>query len=365
MNYSTTDINSIHQPGRRAFIQKASFFAFALSSPGMINLFNDSRMGIVVHSYGTRWNSKIESKNYPGFMNALDLLEHCAQIGAGGMQVVTRDWTAEFSKKLRERKEKLGMFIEGSIAVPKSAADVTRFENELIQAKEAGILIVRTVCSSGRRYEVYHSAEEFKQAKQQALTNLQLAEPILKKHKMKLAIENHKDWRATEHVNMIKQLQSEWIGVTLDFGNSIALLEDPMEVVNTLAPYAFSTHLKDMGLEEYQDGFLLSEVPLGQGMLHLPEMMSVCKKYNPDIKFSLEMITRDPLEIPCLKESYWATFEGVPATDLARSLRMVKQHKYKSELPRISTLTNEAKLEIEEKNILDCLAYSKSKLGLN
>ncbi|MEP7322961.1 MAG: TIM barrel protein [Saprospiraceae bacterium] len=365
MNNNISDTNSIQQTGRREFIQKASLFAMALSSTNMNNLFKDSKMGIVVHSYGFRWNSKIESKNYPGFMNALDLLEHCAQIGSGGIQVVVKDWTSELAKKLKDRKEKLGMFIEGSIGVPNGANDVARFERELKTAKDAGVLILRTVCSSGRRYEVYHSAEEFKTAKQKALTNLQLAEPILKKHKMKLAIENHKDWRATEHVKMIKQLQSEWIGVTLDFGNSIALLEDPMEIVNTLAPYAFSTHLKDMGLEEYADGFLLSEVPLGQGILNLPEMMAVVKKHNPDIKFSLEMITRDPLEIPCLKETYWSTFEDVPATDLARSLRMVKQHKFKTELPRISKLGSEAKLDIEEKNILECLAYSKTNLGLN
>jgi hypothetical protein len=43
------------------------------------------------------------------------------------------------------------------------------------------------------------------------------AEPILRKHKVKLAVENHKDWRAPELASALKQLNSEWIGVTLDF----------------------------------------------------------------------------------------------------------------------------------------------------
>jgi hypothetical protein len=42
-----------------------------------------------------------------------------------------------------------------------------------------------------------------------------------------------------------------------------------MDVIKTLVPYVFSTHVKDMALEEYVDGFLLSEVPLGTGYIRL------------------------------------------------------------------------------------------------
>ena len=129
---------------------------------------------------------------------------------------------------------------------------------------------------------------------------------------MKLAVENHKDWRANELVDIMKELNSEWIGVTLDFGNSIALMENPMEVIQSLAPHLLPPTLKDMGVDEYADGFLLSEVPLGEGILDLPKIFALCKQFNPDTTFNLEMITRDPLEIPCLTENYWATFEGVP-----------------------------------------------------
>jgi sugar phosphate isomerase/epimerase len=197
-----------------------------------------------------------------------------------------------------------------------------------------------------------------------ALASLQFAEPILRKHKMKLAVENHKDWRAPELVDILKNINSEWVGVTLDFGNSISLLEDPMEVVQTLSPYVFTTHVKDMAVEEYPEGFLLSEVPLGKGILDLPRIIALCKKHNPDVTFNLEMITRDPLEIPCLKSNYWATLGGVSGSELARTLRMVRQNKYKSGLPRVSQLSAEERLAAEEQNILACLAYSKNTLKL-
>ena len=189
-----------------------------LKVPG---LFKEMRMGVVVHSYGSRWQSKVQSQKYPGFSNAIDLVEHCYQIGAGGVQVVVKDWTADFAKKLRDKREKLGMYLEGSIAVPDKAENVPKFEQEVINAKEAGAQILRTVTSAGRRYEIFHSSEAVQEFKKNALASLQLAEPVLRKHKVKLAIENHKDWRADELVSALQQLKSEWIGVTLDFGNSI------------------------------------------------------------------------------------------------------------------------------------------------
>jgi sugar phosphate isomerase/epimerase len=254
--------------------------------------------------------------------------------------------------------------MEGSIGLPKTTADVTGFEQQVKNAREAGAQVLRTVSLGGRRYETFQSMEDFLKFKKNALVDLQLAEPVLRKYKIRLAVENHKDWRAKELAAILQQLDSEWIGVTLDFGNSIALMEDPMEVVETLLPYVYSTHVKDMAVEEYPDGFLLSEVPLGKGMLDLPRIVSLCKKQNPDVTFNLEMITRDPLEIPCLKKEYWTTFTDVTATELAHMLRMVRHHTYASGLPRFSQMSTEERLAAEENNILASLAYSKDRLGL-
>ena len=54
-----------------------------------------------------------------------------------------------------------------------------------------------------------------------------------------------------------------------------------MEVIERLAPYAVSTHVKDMGVSFYEDGFLLSEVVLGEGFLDLPRMISAVHKARP------------------------------------------------------------------------------------
>ncbi len=347
---------------RRRFLQKASLGAMALSFAKTPQFFKEIPMGIVVHSYASRWNAKAASKQYPGFENAIDLLVHCHQIGAGGVQVGVRDWTTDFAKKVRDKREQLGLYLEGSISLPKKKEEIARFEQEVKHAKEAGAQVLRTVSLGQRRYEVLHSPEAFQAFKKDALAALQLAEPVVSKHQVKLGVENHKDWRAQELVRTLQQLDSEWVGVTLDFGNSIALLEDPMEVVQTLAPYVVSTHVKDMAVEEYKEGFLLSEVPLGKGILDLPKIVALCKKHNPQVTFNLEMITRDPLEIPCLHPDYWATFAEVSGSELARTLRMVRQ--YASDLPRVNQLGTDERLQVEEENIVASLAYSKNELGL-
>jgi 3-oxoisoapionate decarboxylase len=348
---------------RRQFLEQTSRAAMTLPFLRMPALADGMRMGIIVHSYAHRWNSKVKSEKYPAFLDAIDLMEHCHNIGAGGIQVIVRDWTQDFASKVRDRREKLGLYIEGSIGLPKTESDIPAFEREIVAAKEAGAEITRTVCLSGRRYETFQSLGAFQEFKRNSIASLKWAEPVVRKHKMKLAVENHKDWRAAEMLTILRDLDSEWVGVNLDFGNNIALMEDPVDVVNALAPYLFTTHVKDMGVQEYADGFLLSEVPLGQGFLDLKKIFEVCKAHKRDVKFNLEMITRDPLKIPCLTDAYWSTFTDVRPQDMARALHLVRQNIHGASLPQVSGLRDELKLAVEEQNILTSLQYSKSQLG--
>lgn len=357
--------NQLNLP-RRDFIKKAGLgaLAFSFPFPNLPDSLKELPMGVVVHSYSSRWRSGTKSVAYPGFSDALELIRHCNDIGAGGVQVGVSGWTEDFSKKVRDEREKIGLYLEGSISLPKEQSAIEKFEKEVIAAKEAGATVLRTACLSGRRYENFKTASEYLAFKQQAIESIERAEPIVRKYQMKLAIENHKDWTALELVDILEKLGSEWVGATLDFGNNISLLEDPMEVIRTLAPVSFSTHVKDMGVKEYEDGFLLSEVPLGEGIIDLKEAVSLCRKFNPEIQFSLEMITRDPLKIPCLEEDYWGTFGEMSASQLAKTLKMVRDKETAGELPTLTDLSEEQKLANEETNIRECLNFSHSVLKI-
>ncbi len=96
----------------------------------------------------------------------------------------------------------------------------------------------------------------------------------------------------------------------MDFGNNLALLEDPDETIALLAPFAVTTHLKDMAVRRTADGFELSEVPLGQGILPLGRYVAAVRRARPDARLCLEMITRDPLSVPYRTDRYWVAFDA-------------------------------------------------------
>jgi hypothetical protein len=100
-------------------------------------------------------------------------------------------------------------------------------------------------------------------------------------------------------------------------------------------------------------------VPLGKGVLDLAGIIKTLRKGNPKVRLNLEMITRDPLKIPCLTDTYWATLSKVPGRDLARMLAFVRRQQKKERLPRISDLAREKQLAVEEGNVRESFAFAR------
>ena len=117
-----------------------------------------------------------------------------------------------------------------------------------------------------------------------------------------------------------------------------------------------------MGVEAYEDGFLLAEVPFGRGCLDLEAVVDAIRTVRPKVRFTLEVINRDPLKIPCLRDEYWTTMGRVPGRDLAAALRNVRRHG--KPLQRIEQRPLDERPRIEEDNNVACLEYGKRRLGL-
>jgi len=293
----------------------------------------------------------------------LNFIDHCHKVGAGGMQMNIGVRDQDYAARLRRKADAYEMFVEGSVSLPRQPSDVERFEAALRTAKQAGAKVIRTAIG-GRRYEQFSNAGQFEAFAARSLKSLQLAGPLATRQRMRLAIENHKDWRIDQMLDMLKRLGSEYVGVCVDTANSFALLEDPMAVVEAYAPVGFSAHLKDMAVGEYEEGFLLADVPLGQGVLDLSKMVEILRRANPEIKFSLEMATRDALKVPCLTDKYWATFADVPGSDLAHALRYVRANASTMSLPKVSHMPLDELVRLEEDNIKQSLIFAKEHLNL-
>jgi len=322
------------------------------------------RLGIDRFSYNIRAGAERSGAVPLLVRGPLDFLKHSDSIGAGGIQDDIGSRDEDYASQLRRYAEEHDLFIEGSTSLPRDASDLERFESHIRTAKAAGAKIVR-IAIGGRRYEQFDKAQQFRDFAQRSWQSIQSAEPVASRHGIKLAIENHKDFRIPEMLSMLKRLGSQYVGVCVDTGNSFALLEDPMDVVRGYAAFALSVHLKDMAVCEYEDGFLLADVPLGEGLLDMPEIVRILNEARPDVQFCVEMATRDPLKVPCLTEKYWATFEEVRGADLAGALRYVRTHsKDKALLPKVSHLPISEQVELEEANIKTCLRYAAERLNL-
>jgi sugar phosphate isomerase/epimerase len=176
---------------------------------------------------------------------------YCAELGAGGIQATLPKDDGGYARKVRNLLDKHGMYFEASAQLPRSDSDLDAFQRTVRAAEQAGASVIRTVLFSGRRYESYADMAHFQEARQAAWKSVTLAEPILRKRKMKIAIENHKDLRSEDLLQLIDRIQSEYIGVCVDLGNNYALMEDPLDIARAFSKFAYSCHVKDHILKSY------------------------------------------------------------------------------------------------------------------
>jgi sugar phosphate isomerase/epimerase len=363
----TSDRPTPPRLSRREWLAAGSALAFAADHHGRAAP-NDapgakrSTLGLVMYCCQLRRNQDLRRDASADLFDPLRFLQHCHDLGFGGMQLALGHLDRQRITTLREFADRHGLFIEGIVQPPRDAADANRFEAEIATAAAVGAKVVRTVVIPGRRYEQFRSLREFREAAEQAEAMLRRAKPIVERHQVRLAVENHKDQRIDERLALYQRLGSEYIGACVDTGNNLALIEDPDAVVEALAPYAFTVHLKDQAVRETDEGFLLGDIPLGEGGLNLPRMVQTLRNAQPTLRFHLELITRDALRVPCLTSEFWVTMPTVPAADLARTLRHVRATA-SSQLQTVSSLDPASQRRLEDDNIRRSRTYAQEHLG--
>ena len=322
-----------------------------------------TKMGIVTYAFGIHQKNHWAGR-HEGLSPALALLEESRDLGAAGIQVDLGPQDAPHAKELRARSESYGMYIEASVILPKSQEDLERFDQSISVAQAAGASFARTTIMPGRRYEEFKSLDEFHEAERRGIQSLLWAKPVLARRRFHLAVENHKDQRIGEKLSMLDGLDSQWIGMCVDVGNSFTLMEDPLEVARRFAPRALTVHFKDQAVQANPDGFWFADVPLGEGFLNLPELVRILRSAKPDIHLNLELITRDALNVPVLKDEFWGSLPYVPARELARTFRVVQSQGAQKPFVKVSSLPVEQQLALEASNVRQSLAYARDQLGL-
>ena len=284
--------------------------------------------------------------------DTIAFLEWANSLGAGGIQAHLTSFDAVYLKRLRGRAEELGMYIE-------VMGDLPRMEQIAPAAKAAGAHAIRVVAPGARRYEKYASYDEWRTAETLSRKQIAAAIPIAQRAGVAIAIENHRDRTLDEMISLQREFAGDAFGVNLDFGNNIALLDDPMETIEKLAPYALAAHVKDIGIEEYGDGFLMDEVDFGAGIVDVKRGMDLVARARPGTHMTMEMLTRDPTPVDCLSEHYWRVLPDRRGEALARVLRTARERK--TTLPSVAGIDRSGQMAIEEEAIRYNLYWTRER----
>jgi 3-oxoisoapionate decarboxylase len=296
-----------------------------------------------------------------------DFVAYCHEQGFGVVETRLPSTDAAAIRQFRDRLETWQMRAIIDVPLPRTDADLPAYEANVKAAADAGAVSMHAAMTQ-RRYEQFDTLAAFRQDFERCQAIIARSEPVLRKNRMRLGIENHKGWRSAEQAAWLRRVSSEWVGVHFDFGNNISLCEDPKDTLHNLLPFIVACHLKDMSVQEYEDGFLLSEMPLGEGILDLPAMVTAIRAKDPKAPFDLEMITRDPLKIPVYTDKYWATFDDtyspLPGRDLAHTLNLVRKQKPKTPLIQTTGLSADAYLQLEDECVRKSIDYARQHLSL-
>jgi sugar phosphate isomerase/epimerase len=161
---------------------------------------------------------------------------------------------------------------------------VGRVAGWLERAVAIGSPILRVV-SGFYRAELAGRPELVEAERRYVVAVLERAAPGAEAAGVTLLLENHSDFTAEEYRSIVAEVGAGRIGVFLDLINPVAALDDPVPVVEALAPLALAGHVKDYVFESIQTddayhrrGFSVLYRYPGEGVADLPSLMGALRR---------------------------------------------------------------------------------------
>jgi sugar phosphate isomerase/epimerase len=123
----------------------------------------------------------------------------------------------------------------------------------------------------------------------EAKIQLEQSIPELEKAGVTVALETYEQVRCSVLVDLIRSIDSPYLGICSDPANCVAALELPADVISQVAPYVVNMHIKDFHFTRQQGwvGFNLVGAPLGQGLLDYDAMIERINP-SPDVSQIIE-----------------------------------------------------------------------------
>src|SRR5512135_2726639 len=203
----------------------------------------------------------------------------------------------------RRRADALGLYLEVGIPSPNPVRR-SRQEDRHVTAEEHERDLERHIeavaalgCRHARayvgdRHDRFRIDTRWDAQRAATLDVLRRLAPRLRDLDIRVALENHADLTADELLAMLDQLGPELAGVTLDTGNLLMRLDEPVRAADRLAPHVLSTHVKDAVLD-----------------------------FNPRVNLSIELHSRI-YDLPIYDRTWLAFFPDLRPESLAAVVRL-------------------------------------------
>ncbi|MFM8469183.1 MAG: sugar phosphate isomerase/epimerase family protein [Limisphaerales bacterium] len=142
---------------------------------------------------------------------------------------------------------------------------------------------------------------------------------------IKIAVENHAgDMNSTELLELIDLAGRDFVGATLDTGNALWALEEPLTALETLGPVTLCTGIRDSYLWETPEGATLQWTPVGTGLVDWPAFFRRFAELCPHSPVIIETISGRPIFLPLLRDFFWDAYPRATPATLAAMVRLAR-----------------------------------------
>jgi sugar phosphate isomerase/epimerase len=178
---------------------------------------------------------------------------------------------------------------------------------------------------------------------------------------VKLAVENHGgDLQAREMKAMVEAVGPDVMGVCLDSGNPVWMLEDPHMTLEVLIPYAETCHVRDSAVWKTPDGIAVRWVNMGDGNVDIDGWIRTFVQAKPGLPIIFEnLVSANPRVHSIYNSQFWDKWRKMPAADFARFLAIADTGTPKPATPRPEGKTA-GQQRIEDLEI--CVRYTRDLL---
>ncbi len=306
---------------------------------------------------------------------AAQLLDHAASLKLDTLFISDLDSYESLDdaalQKVKAKADELGidLYAGGWSICPTS----TRFKKDWGTAEEllsTGIRVAKALGSPVFRC-VLGAAEDRKTAggirarMADTVKVLKACESKAKDAGVKISIENHAgDMHSWELVDLIEAAGKDFVGANIDSGNAAWTLENPMDVLENLAPYINCSSLRDDMIWETPDGAAVAWTAAGEGLIDWEKYVARWAKICPTVPIQIETISGFSRNFPYKKPEFWEHYDKRPAA-LAHFEALAKRgHEIPSFKASEGADKKLAEQDFQKAELARSIQYLRQKIGL-